>query len=354
MKKPLTFLALAALLIVFFALAGGFYVVRETQQVIVTQFGQPVGKPVTTAGLHLKIPLIQTVHYIDKRVQEWDGPSAEMPTKDKLYIVVDAFGRWRISDPLQYFLRLRDPRSAISRLDDVLGSELRNVVARHELVEVVRTTKDRKPIQDEMLASTGGISGTLPPIRFGRVALEREVADQAREKLREFGIELLDVRFKRINYNPAVSEKIFERMISERRQIAERFRSEGAGEAAKILGNKERELKQIESEAYRKVQGIQGKADAEATAIYAEAFNQSQEARDFYAFQRTLDVYRGSFQSGTTLLLSTDNGLLQLLKGTPETKPGTLAPAPVAQPQIPVASAPSQPQPLAPAPSPQP
>src|SRR6478735_5906496 len=160
MKKPLTILAVAAILIVFFALAGGFYVVPETQQALVTQFGQPVGKPVTTAGLHLKIPFVQTVHYIDKRVQEWDGPSAEMPTKDKLYIVVDAFGRWKISDPLQYFLRLRDPRSAHSRLDDVLGSELRNVIARHELVEVVRTTKDRKPVQDEVIATTGGISGT--------------------------------------------------------------------------------------------------------------------------------------------------------------------------------------------------
>ncbi len=331
MKKSLTLLALAAIFLVFFALAGGFYIVPETKQVIVTQFGQPVGKPVTTAGLHLKMPFVQKVEYIDKRVLEWDGPSAEMPTKDKLYIVVDAFGRWRISDPLQYYLRLRDERSAKSRLDDVLGSELRNVIARHELVEVVRTTKERKPVQDEVIAGTGGISGTLPQIRYGRVALEKEVAEQAREKLREFGIDLLDIRFKRINYNPAVSGKIYERMISERRQIAERFRSEGAGEAAKILGNKERELKQIESEAYRKVQVIQGKADAEATAIYAEAFNQSPQAREFYSFQRALDVYRGSFQSGTTLVLTTESGFLKPLKGgvvvgPTEVKPPSPAP----------------------------
>ena len=301
-------------------LSGALYVVPETEQVILTQFGKPVGQPITTAGLHFKIPFIQDVNRIEKRVLEWDGPSAEMPTKDKLYMLVDTFGRWQISDPLRYFLRLRDERSAQSRLDDILGSELRNTIARHELVELVRTTKGRKAAVDDSLTSgSGSLAAGLPAINLGRVALEKEVSDQARLKLREFGIELLDVRFKRINYNPAVSEKIYDRMISERRQIAERFRSEGAGEAARILGSKQRDLQQIESEAYRKAQGIQGKADAEATSIYAQAYNATPEAREFYTFTRSLETYRTSFERETTLIMTTESGFLHFLRG--ETPP---------------------------------
>ena len=329
-SKVFSILLLAAAFVLFLAASGAFFIVTETEQVIVTQFGKPVGEPITKAGLHFKTPFIQEVHFFDKRVLEWDGPLAEMPTKDKLYIVVDTFARWRISNPAQYYIRLSDQRSAQSRLDDILGSETRNTVARHELVEMIRTTKDRKAAVDETLvAGSGSVATGLPPIQFGRVTLEKEITDEARGKLAEFGIELLDVRFKRINYNPAVSAKIYDRMTSERRQIAERFRSEGEGEAAKIIGSKDRDLKEIESKAYREVQTIEGKADAEATAIYAKAYNQSPEARDLYQFQRTLDTYKTSFQRDTTLILSTQSSLLRYLKGAAST------PAPAKAPPLP-------------------
>jgi modulator of FtsH protease HflC len=324
--------------IVLMAVVGVFYVVPETEQVIITQFGKPIGNPVITAGLKLKVPFIQDVHRIEKRILPWDGPTAEMPTRDKLYIVVDAFGRWRIGDPLRFYLRLRDSRSAQSRLDDILGSEMRNTIARHDLVEVVRTTKDRKPAEDATIVE-GAPGGYLPPIRLGRVTLEKEVFENAKNKLAEFGIELLDVRLKRINYNPAVASKIFDRMTSERTQIAERFRSEGAGEAAKIIGNKERDLRRIESEAYQQVQKLMGKADAEATAIYAGAYNQSAQSREFYEFLRTLETYQYSFGKDTTAILTTDSPLLRFLKGA-EAKPG--------QPTRSAAPAPTVPTPLEP------
>ena len=258
-----TWFLMAAGFLALLVLTGAFYVVSETEQVIVTQFGEPIGAPITTAGVHFKVPFVQQVNRLEKRVLQWDGPTADMPTRDKLYIIVDAFGRWRIKDPLQYFLALRDERSALSRLDDILGSEMRNTVARHALVEIVRTSKDRQPAPDAAIALAIPVAPTgpaaapnaLPQIQYGREALEKEIATLASAKLQTLGIELLDVRFKRINYKAEVSAKIFERMISERRQIADRFRSEGAGEAARILGKKERDLKEIDSQAYQKVPG---------------------------------------------------------------------------------------------------
>lgn len=290
------------------------YVVSEQEQVILTQFGRPVGEPISQAGLHFKLPLIQTVHRIDKRILEWDGRPSEMPTRDKLYIIVDTFGRWRISQPLQYFTRLRDERSALSRLDDIIGSEVRNAVAKHDLIEIVRTTKDRKPTVDPALLPEAGAGNVLLPISVGRTAIEAEVVKAAAGKLKDFGIELIDVRFKRINYNPRVSAKIHERMISERQQIAARFRSEGEGEAAKILGNRERDLRRIESEAYKEVQRIRGEADAKAAEIYARAYGSSPEAAEFYRFLRTLETYRRTLTNDTTLILSTDSDLFRYLK----------------------------------------
>ena len=252
-----------------------------------------------------------------------------MPTKDKLYIVVDTFGRWRITDPKQFFIRLRDERSALSRLDDILGSETRNTVARHELVELIRTNKDRKAaIDDTLVVGSCSLATGLPAIKLGRSALEEEIAEQARNKMAEFGIELLDMRFKRINYNPAVSAKIFERMISERRQIAERFRSEGAGEAARILGSKERDVKQIESEAYRKVQVLQGKADAEATRSTPGPKSKSG-SREFYGLPGIGDVSH-VVPKDTTVLLTTEGSFLGFLKGEPLTPPGPFRSAPAA------------------------
>lgn len=348
MKSAARFLFIAVGIVLVLTVTGAFYVVPETEQVIITQFGKPIGEPITNAGLKLKVPFIQEVNRIEKRVLEWDGSTAEMPTRDKLYIVVDAFGRWQVKDPLTYFKRFRDERSAQSRLDDIIGSEMRNTVARHDLVEVVRTTKDRKAVIEQALEATTPTTG-LPTIRLGRVTLENEVFQAAKAKLADIGIELLDVRFKRINYNAAVATKIFDRMISERRQIAERFRSEGAGEAAKIIGNKERDLRQIESEAYRQTQIIQGKADAEATTIYAQAYNASPQAREFYEFLRAMETYKTSFAKDTTAVLTTDSGLLRFLKGadtaakmpSAPTRAATAAPAPAAT----AAPPPAAPQP---------
>ena len=312
-------LALAA-----FVLSSAVYTVNEVQQMIITQFGKPVGEPVTTAGLKVKVPFIQEVNPIDKRVLEWDGSPSDMPTKDKLYISVDLFARWRIVDPLQYFLRLRDERSARSRLDDILGSETRNAVAKHELIEIIRTTKDRIPVRDTTL--TGDQQevkmGSLVPIHKGRQLVEAELFKAASEKVKVFGIELLDIRFKRINYNASVRPKIYDRMISERRQIAERFLSEGNGEAARIRGNRLRDLNKIQSEAYREVEEIRGVADAKATEIYAKAYNQSAESVEFYEFTRTMQAYKSIIEDNTTVVLSTDSDMFKFLKGMQRSKTG--------------------------------
>lgn len=293
------------------------YTVNEVEQVIITQFGKPVGAPVTEAGLHVKMPFIQEVNAIDKRILEWDGAPSDMPTKDKLYISVDLFARWRITDPLQYFLRLRDERSAQSRLDDILGSETRNAVAKHELIEIIRTTKDRVPMRDALLSEAERDSdmGNLVPIQKGRKLVEEEIFAAASGKVQVFGIELLDIRFKRINYNESVRPKIYDRMISERRQIAERFLSEGNGEAARIRGNRVRDLNKIQSEAYREVEEIRGLADAKATEIYAQSYNKNQQSIDLYEFTRTMQAYPAIISNNSTLILSTDSDLFKFLNG---------------------------------------
>lgn len=306
---------LAGVAVVAYAASSFFYVVSEVEQVIVTQFGKPVGEPVITAGLKFKVPFVQAVNPIDKRILEWDGSPSDMPTKDKLYVAVDLFARWRIVDPLQYFLRLRDERSAQSRLDDILGSETRNAVAKHELIEIIRTTKDRVPLRDTSLTDAERDFGALVPIQKGRRMVEQEIFRAAADKVKVFGIELLDIRFKRINYNESVRPKIYDRMISERRQIAERFLSEGNGEAARIRGNRIRDLNKIQSEAYRQVEEIRGVADAEATSIYARAYNQSPQAVEFYEFTRTMQAYKSIITVDSTLVFSTNSDLFKFLKG---------------------------------------
>ena len=316
MKRILSTTILLLTALAGYLLYSSVYTVSEVEQVIITQFGKPVGEPVTSAGLKWKVPYIQEINPIDKRVLEWDGSPSDMPTKDKLYISVDLFARWRITDPLQYFLRLRDERSAQSRLDDILGSETRNAVAKHELIEIIRTTKDRVPLRDSLMtdAERELNMGALVPIQKGRKQVEQEIFAAAAEKVRVFGIELLDIRFKRINYNESVRPKIYDRMISERRQIAERFLSEGNGEAARIRGNRVRDLNKIQSEAYRSVEEIRGAADAKATEIYARAYNQSPEAVEFYEFTRTMQAYDSIITANTTLVLSTDSDLFKFLK----------------------------------------
>src|SRR3974390_87908 len=319
---------LAVLFVALFVARGSIYTVSEVEQAIITQFGKPVGDPVTSAGLKLKVPFIQDVNLIDKRVLEWDGNPSDMPTKDKLYVSVDLFARWRIVDPLQYFLRLRDERSAQSRLDDVLGSETRNAVAKHELIEIVRTTKDRVPLRDTALNDAGRQSdvGSLVPTQKGRKLVEQEILSEAAEKVHVFGIELLEIRFKRINYNESVRPKIYDRMISERRQIAERFLSEGNGEAARIRRKRVQQLNKKQFETDRKVREIRGVGDAKATEIYAKAYDQSPEAVGFYEFTRTMQSYKAIIAENTTLVLSTGSDLFKFLKGmSPD---GEVIPAP--------------------------
>ena len=310
-----------ALTLVLLGLLGVLYIstytVNQAEQVILTQFGRPLGDPVTEPGLHFKIPTIQQVNRFDKRYMAWDGPMVEMTTKDRTYVQVDSFARWRIDEPLRYYLRLKDELSAQSRLEDILGSETRTAIARHELIEVVRTNKERKAVHDDTLTgplTSEGTLGVLLPINVGREKIEKDVFDAAAPKLAAFGIELLDVRFKRINYNQQVLERIYQRMISERLQIANRFRSEGEGEAARINGNKERDINQIQSTAYKQVQEIHGEADAKATEIYAKAYTQKPEAPEFYKFLKSMETFHKVINTDSTLVLSTNSELFGLLK----------------------------------------
>ena len=313
MKKALGFIIAALVFIVLLFVTGTVYTVKEGQQVILTQFGKPIGEPKTDAGLHFKLPFIVKVNVVEKRILAWDGKSVAMPTRDKTYIQVDTFARWQINDPLLYFETLRDERSALSRLDDILGSVTRNAVAKHDLLEVVRSTKDRKPERTDLLIEKEAV---FEPIKIGRREIEKNLKEIAKDKLEDIGIKLLDLRFKRINSNKSVERQIYEQMISERQKIAERFRSEGAGEAARTMGKMEREVKRIESEAYLKIQSILGEADAESTRIYAEAYGGTPERESFYEFVKTLEAYDKILDENTTVILSTDSDLFKLLKGS--------------------------------------
>ncbi len=293
------------------ALSGAAYIVHEPEQVIITMFGEPIGQPVTEAGLHFKLPFFHKVHRFDRRFLEWDGDPTELTTRDKRFIFVDTFARWRITDPLLYFQRLQGERRAQSRLDDILDGETRNAIANHDLVEVVRTS-NREPAQDD--SNADGVQTTLDPIEFGREKIRQEILTSAQARTSDLGIEILDVQFKRINYVENVREKVYQRMIAERRRIADRYRSEGQGEAARIEGEMERELKRIESEAYREAQEIVGRADASATEIYARAYDQSADSRSFYAFLKTMETLRSTASDETSIVLSTDGEFYRFLE----------------------------------------
>lgn len=299
-------------LLILFVLGGALYTVHETETVILTQFGRPVGEPVTEPGLHFKTPFVQEVNRLEKRILEWDGDPTEMPTKDKMYISVDTFARWRISDPSTYFVKLGSERRALSRLEDIIGSEVRTAIAGHELIEVVRSDKDRELPPNQ--TAEGTTASVQQKATRGRMALQQDILTAAAPKLTDLGIELLDVRIKRVNYNQNVVGNIYQRMISERQQIAQRFRSEGEGEAARINGRRGRDLLKVESEAYKRVQELRGDADAEASRIYAEAYDKSVESRTFYSFLKTLDTYGKILGSDSNLILSTDSELFQLLE----------------------------------------
>ena len=290
------------------ALGKGFYIVGELDQVVITQFGDPKGDPVTTPGLHFKLPFIRTANYFDKRFLEWDGDPNEVPTRDKRFIHVDTYARWRITDPLLYFKRLRSEQGAQSRLDDILDGETRNVIAKHDLIEVVRSSNRDFTVSEEIGGETTRTSEST--IEFGREQLALEVLLAAQTRTEDLGIEILDFQFKRLNYVEAVRQEVYARMVSERQRIAEQFRSEGGGESARINGERERELKEITSEAYRQAQEIKGRADAEAADIYADAYDRDAE---FYRFLKTMEVLKETLDSTTVLVLSTDDDLLRYL-----------------------------------------
>ncbi len=284
------------------------YVVDETEQVIITQFGEPVGDAVTDPGIHFKVPFIQVANRFEKRYLEWDGVANQVPTRDKRFIWVDTYARWRIDDPLLFFQSLRDERTAQNRLGQILDGETRNAVARHDLVEVVRST-NRDP--SEILLDDEEETAILEEIEVGREAITREIRAAAQASANDLGIEILDVRLKRINYVEEVQRDVFARMIAERQRVAERYRSEGEGEAARIDGERQRELQRIQSEAYRTAEEIRGQADGEATRIYAAAYNRD---ADFYAFLKSLETYEMTADPSSILILTTDSELLRFMK----------------------------------------
>jgi membrane protease subunit HflC len=294
---------------VLIVLIDTLYIVTETNQVIITRFGEPIGGTISSPGLHFKVPFIHKANYFEKRWLEWDGDANQIPTKDKKFIWIDTYARWRISDPLIFFQRVRDERGAQSRLDDMIDGETRNAIANYELIEIVRSSNREFEITEEIAILED--AEAVPKIETGRDKIAQIILEKSSEITPEFGVELKDVRIKRINYVNEVQTKVFDRMIAERQRIAAKYRSEGDGESAKIRGQKERELKRIQSEAYREAQEIMGKADAEATRIYARAYNQDPE---FYSFMKTLDTYRTTMDTGTTLILSTDSDYLKYLK----------------------------------------
>ena len=302
------YLVTAIVLVVFVGAAASAYSVGEAEQAIITQFGDPIGDPIVTPGLHFKVPFIQQVNYFDKRFLEWEGSRNQVPTKDKRFIWVDTYARWRIVDPLRFFQRLRDERGAQSRLDDILDGETRNAVARYNLIELVRNS-NRNP--DDIPIEAEEEEVILNVIEKGRDQVSREILERAAGRTADLGIELLDLRIKRINYVEEVQKDVFARMIAERQRIAELYRSQGQGEAARIEGERERDLQRIQSEAFKTAEELRGKADAEATDIYADAYSRD---ADFYAFTRSLETYEKVIDPSTMLILGTDNEFLKYLE----------------------------------------
>ena len=306
--NPKTVTQLFGLVLILVVLSSATYQVHETNQVIITQFGQPIGEAKTEPGLHFKVPFIQKTNYFEKRFLEWDGSPNQVPTKDKRFIWVDTYARWRIVDPLRFFQRLRDERGAQSRLDDILDGETRNSVARYDLIELVRSN-NRNP--DDVLVESEEEAAILEGIEMGRGNIAAEILATSAQRTEDFGIELLDLRLKRINYVEEVQQDVFARMIAERQRIAEEFRSEGQGEAARIAGERDLELLRIQSEAYRAAEELRGVADGEATAVYGDAYNADP---DFYAFTKSMETYEATMDSTTMFILGTDNELLKYLE----------------------------------------
>ncbi|MFT4753271.1 MAG: membrane protease subunit HflC [Salibacteraceae bacterium] len=291
-----------------FILAQGAFVVEEKEQVVITQFGAPIGDAILEPGINFKIPFIQNANFFEKRYMEWDGEPNQITTKDKKFIFVDTYARWQITDPLQFFKRLTNERGAQSRLDDILDGATRNFIAKNNIEEAVRSS-NRIPISADSL-----IKDTLLPINVGREAIQKQILAEANVQTNDLGIIILDFRFKRINYVQEVQDQVFERMKSERFRIADKFRSEGQGQASRINGQKERDLKEIQSVAFRKAEEIMGDADGEAAAIYAGAYNKSGQSKSLYAFLKSMETFEKTFSTRTSVVLNTDNELYKYLK----------------------------------------
>ncbi len=296
-------------LVVLVLLGSALYTVTEVNQAIITRFGQPIGDPVTEPGLHIKVPFIDTANMFEKRFLEWDGFPNQVPTRDRRFIFVDTYARWRITDPLLFFQRVRNELGAQARLDDILDGETRNAVARHDLIEIVRTS-NRDPV-NTTTTDQEEEPEVLEPITTGREQITQEILSAASAAVGEYGLELLDLKFKRINYVPEVQQDVFARMIAERNRVAEEFRSEGQGESARIQGERERDLARIQSEAFRTAEELRGTADAEATAIYAAAYGRD---ASFYAFTKSLETYERTMDPSTVLILGTDSELMRFLE----------------------------------------
>ena len=312
-SKILIPLIIVVILGVIFA-SGTFYIVKEGEQIVLTEFGRPIGQPIVDAGLKIKTPFIQDVHRFEKRILEWDGSPNQIPTKDKKFIWLDTTARWRIKDALQFYQALGTEELAHSRLDDIIDSAARDLVTAQLLIEVVRNSNrvldpDREVLEDE----EGQSDEPLEEIQIGREKITQLIREKAQEALPRFGIELIDVQIKRINYVEEVRQKVFDRMISERQRISEKYKSEGAGEAANIMGQKQKELERIQSEAYKEAEQLKGDADAQAIQIYAEAHGKDPE---FFAFLQTLETYRKTSTASTKLILTTDSELYKYLKGS--------------------------------------
>jgi len=322
MKPKFMFIAIIVVIGIF-VLYQSAYIVDETEQVVVTQFGRIIGDPVTSPGLKFKVPFIQQAIFFPKNLLQWDGDPGQIPTKEKTYIWVDAFARWKIIDPVKFLQTVTDVFNATGRLNDIIDPAVRNFITSNDLIETIRKSNrklDLLEIQQVSLEKIRQDEGldTDYTIEVGREKITRGILKQAQPKLDKFGIELVDVKIKRVNYVDTVRDSVYKRMIAERKQIAEKFRSEGRGEAQKIRGQKERDLKEIESEAYKTAQQIKGKADAESTAIYARAFNLDPE---FYSFQKTLEIYSAALEENSSLILSTDSELMKYFKGYSDETP---------------------------------
>ncbi|MDY7039038.1 MAG: protease modulator HflC [Thermodesulfobacteriota bacterium] len=308
MKFKALIIPIVLFLIAFF---NSVYIIDETEQVIVTRLGKVIGEPKTEPGLKIKWPFFEKANYFPKTLLEWDGKSDEIPTKDKKFIFVDTFARWKIVDPLRFYKTVINENRALGRLDDILDSVVRNYITSYPLIEAVRSSNRALNIFEENIDQIGD-KRALSKIELGRDKIVQGIMEQAQPKLADFGILLVDVKIKRLNYVEEVRKSVYDRMIAERKQIAEKFRSEGIGEAYKIEGKREKELKRITSEAYKKAQEIIGRADAEATMIYAKAFGRDP---DFYSFIQTLDIYKESLDKDSSLILSTDSEFLKYFKG---------------------------------------